>query len=186
MPQCAPSRTPVITRRSWSFAEPRARAGITEGAHLDPSEIERRRKDLDMAKDFLSERGIEAKTIAPQDDPGDVVVDVVTDADLAVVGSGGPDPLQRLLLGRPARRSSIVHGAMSSLPVGASRGSGSVAGAQRRLTPPRTRASSEQIRCAPTRPARKPCSRHERARAQASGSRSVTSARRRRNPSIVA
>jgi hypothetical protein len=92
MPQCAPSRTPVITRRSWSFAEPRARAGITEGAHLDPSEIERRRKDLDMAKDFLSERGIEAKTIAPQDDPGDVVVDVVTDADLAVVGSGGLIP----------------------------------------------------------------------------------------------
>jgi nucleotide-binding universal stress UspA family protein len=88
-------------------AEPRARAGITEGAHLDPSEIERRRKDLDEANAFLSERGIEAETIEAQGDPGDVVVEVAKDADLAVVGSRGLNPLQRLLLGSVS--SKVVH-----------------------------------------------------------------------------
>ena len=88
-------------------AEPRARAGITEGAHLDPSEIERRRKDLDEAEAFLSERGIKAETIEAQGDPGDVVVDAAKDADLAVVGSRGLNPLQRLLLGSVS--SKVVH-----------------------------------------------------------------------------
>jgi nucleotide-binding universal stress UspA family protein len=88
-------------------AEPRARAGITEGAHLDPSEIERRRKDLDEAVAFLAERGIKAETIEAQGDPGDVVVEVAKDADLAVVGSRGLNPLQRLLLGSVS--SKVVH-----------------------------------------------------------------------------
>ncbi len=88
-------------------AEPRASAGITEGAHLDPSEIERRRKDLDEAKAFLSQRGIQAVTIEAQGDPGDVIVEAAKDADLAVVGSRGLNPLQRLLLGSVS--SKVVH-----------------------------------------------------------------------------
>lgn len=88
-------------------AEPRARAGITEGAHLDPSEVERRREDLEEAKALLSERGIQATTIEAQGDAGDVIVEVARDAELAVVGSRGLNPLQRLLLGSVS--SKVVH-----------------------------------------------------------------------------
>lgn len=88
-------------------AEPRARAGITEGAHLDPSEVERRRNDLDEAKAFLAERAIEAETMEAQGDAGDVIVDAAKDADLAIVGSRGLNPLQRLLLGSVS--SKVVH-----------------------------------------------------------------------------
>jgi nucleotide-binding universal stress UspA family protein len=88
-------------------AEARARAAITEGAHLDPSEVERRRKDLEEASAFLSERAIRAETIEAQGDPGDVIVAAAKDADLAVVGSRGLNPLQRLLLGSVS--SKVVH-----------------------------------------------------------------------------
>lgn len=81
-------------------AEVHARTGITEiGAHLDPSEIERRRADLEEAKTLLSRRGIDARTVEAQGDPGAVIVDAAKDADLVVVGSRGLNPLQRMLLG---------------------------------------------------------------------------------------
>ena len=88
-------------------AESHARAGITAGAHLDPSVVERRRKDLEQAKAMLSERGIDAETIEAQGDPGDVIVRTAKDADLAIVGSRGLNPLQRLLLGSVS--SKVVH-----------------------------------------------------------------------------
>ena len=88
-------------------AEPHARAGITEGAHLDPSEIERRRRGLEKAEAFLLERGLETETIEAQGDAGDVIVDAAKDADLAIVGSRGLNPLQRLLLGSVS--SKVVH-----------------------------------------------------------------------------
>jgi nucleotide-binding universal stress UspA family protein len=88
-------------------AESHARAGITQGAHLDPSEIERRRKDLEEAKVLLSERGVDAETIEAQGDPGDVVVEASKDADLVIVGSRGLNPFQRLLLGSVS--SKVVH-----------------------------------------------------------------------------
>ena len=88
-------------------AESHARTGITEGAHLDPSEIERRRRDLGDARAYLSKRGMEAETIEAQGDAGDVIVDAAKDADLAIVGSRGLNPLQRLLLGSVS--SKVVH-----------------------------------------------------------------------------
>jgi nucleotide-binding universal stress UspA family protein len=88
-------------------AESRARAGITEGAHLDPSEVERRRKDLEQAKAMLSERGIDAETIEAQGDPADMIVMTAKDADLVIVGSRGLNPIQRLLLGSVS--SKVVH-----------------------------------------------------------------------------
>jgi nucleotide-binding universal stress UspA family protein len=88
-------------------ADSRAGAGITEGAHLDPSEVERRRRDLEEAKGYLSGRGIEAETIKAQGDPGDVVVEMAKDADLAIVGSRGLNPIQRLLMGSVS--SKVVH-----------------------------------------------------------------------------
>jgi nucleotide-binding universal stress UspA family protein len=88
-------------------AESHARAGITQGAHLDPSEIERRRKDLEEAKVLLSERGVDAETIEAQGDPGDVIVESAKGADLVVVGSRGLNPLKRLLLGSVS--SKVVH-----------------------------------------------------------------------------
>jgi nucleotide-binding universal stress UspA family protein len=88
-------------------AEARARTGITEGAHLDPSEVERRRRDLDDAQAYLSKHGIEAETIEAQGDPGDVIVEAAKDADLAIVGSRGLNPLQRLLMGSVS--SKVVH-----------------------------------------------------------------------------
>jgi nucleotide-binding universal stress UspA family protein len=88
-------------------AETRARPGITEGARLDPSEIERRRKDLEEAKALLAGRGVDAETLEAQGDPGDVILDSGKDADLVVVGSRGLNPLQRLLLGSVS--SKVVH-----------------------------------------------------------------------------
>jgi nucleotide-binding universal stress UspA family protein len=88
-------------------AESHARTGITEGAHLDPSEVERRRRDLDDAQAYLAQRGIEAQTIEAQGDPGDVIVAAAKDADLAIVGSRGLNPLQRLLMGSVS--SKVVH-----------------------------------------------------------------------------
>jgi nucleotide-binding universal stress UspA family protein len=88
-------------------AESRASAGITEGVHLDPSEIERRRRDLEEAKALLSRRAIQATTIEAQGDPGDVIVQAAKNAELAVVGSRGLNPLQRLLLGSVS--SKVVH-----------------------------------------------------------------------------
>jgi nucleotide-binding universal stress UspA family protein len=88
-------------------AESHARAGITQGAHLDPSEIERRRKDLEEAKALLAERGVDGETLEAQGDPGDMIVNSSKDADLVVVGSRGLNPLQRLLLGSVS--SKVVH-----------------------------------------------------------------------------
>jgi nucleotide-binding universal stress UspA family protein len=88
-------------------AETHVRAGITQGAHLDPSEIERRRKDLEEAKALLTERGVDAETIEAQGDPGDVILNSAKDADLVVVGSRGLNPFQRLLLGSVS--SKVVH-----------------------------------------------------------------------------
>jgi nucleotide-binding universal stress UspA family protein len=88
-------------------AESHARAGITQGAHLDPSEIQRRRHDLDEAQALLSERGIQAETIEGQGDPGSVIVDAAKDADLVIVGTRGLNPLQRILLGSVS--SKVVH-----------------------------------------------------------------------------
>jgi nucleotide-binding universal stress UspA family protein len=88
-------------------AEPHARTGITEGAHLDPSEVERRREDLEEAQSLLAGGGSEVTTIEAQGDPGDVIVEAAKDADLAIVGSRGLNPLQRLLLGSVS--SKVVH-----------------------------------------------------------------------------
>jgi nucleotide-binding universal stress UspA family protein len=89
-------------------AESHARTGITEGSHLDPSEVERRRRDLEDARTYLSKRGIEAETIEAQGDPGDVIVEASKDADLAIVGSRGLNPLQRLLMGSVSSKV-VVH-----------------------------------------------------------------------------
>jgi nucleotide-binding universal stress UspA family protein len=50
-------------------AESHAHTGIEAGAHLDPSEVEQRRGDLEEAKRFLSERGVNAEGIEGQGDP---------------------------------------------------------------------------------------------------------------------
>lgn len=88
-------------------AEIHARPGITEGVRLDPSEIQRRRKDLEEAKALLAERGVDAETLEAQGDPGDVIVNSAKDADLVVVGSRGLNPFQRLLLGSVSTK--VVH-----------------------------------------------------------------------------
>jgi nucleotide-binding universal stress UspA family protein len=90
-----------------SAAESHARTGITEGAHLDPSEVEGRRHNLEEAKAFLDERGIQAETVEAQGDPGHVIVDAAKGADLVVVGSRGLNPVQRILLGSVS--SKVVH-----------------------------------------------------------------------------
>jgi nucleotide-binding universal stress UspA family protein len=96
-------------------AEPRVDTGITEGSHLNPSEIERRRRDLEEARAFLSERGIDAETILGQGDPGSVIVNAAKDADLVIVGSRGINRVQRLLMGSVS--SKVVHRAPSDVLV---------------------------------------------------------------------
>ena len=88
-------------------AEIHARPGITQGAHLDPSQLELRRTDLEEARAILAERGVEGRMLEAQGDAGDVVLEAAKDADLVVVGKRGLNPFQRLLLGSVS--SKIVH-----------------------------------------------------------------------------
>lgn len=88
-------------------AEPHARTGIETGSHLDPSEVAQRRGDLEQARAFLSERGIDADTIEGQGDPGSVIVEAAKDADLVIVGSRGLNTIQRILVGSVS--SKVVH-----------------------------------------------------------------------------
>ena len=88
-------------------AELHASAGIEAGAHLDPSEVARRRGDLEEAQRLLSERGIEAEPIEGQGDPGAFIVNAANDADLIVVGGRGLSPAKRIVLGSVS--SKVVH-----------------------------------------------------------------------------
>jgi nucleotide-binding universal stress UspA family protein len=92
-----------------AVAEIHARPVLTEGAQLDPSEIPRRRRELEEAKAFLAERGIAAEVVLGQGDPGTVIVDVAgaRNADLIIVGHRGLNPIERLLLGSVS--SKVVH-----------------------------------------------------------------------------
>jgi nucleotide-binding universal stress UspA family protein len=90
-----------------AVAEPYPRSGITIPANLDPVENRQRRHDLDEARQFLSERGIEAETMQARGKPADVLVEAARDADLAIVGSRGLNRLQRLIVGSVS--SKLVH-----------------------------------------------------------------------------
>jgi nucleotide-binding universal stress UspA family protein len=96
-------------------AEPQPSAGLEAGAHLDPSEVARRRGDLEEAQRRLSERGIEAEQVGGQGDPGAVIVSAAKDADLIVVGSRGLSPVQRIMLGSVS--SKVVHRAQCDVLV---------------------------------------------------------------------
>jgi nucleotide-binding universal stress UspA family protein len=80
-------------------AEPYPRSGITIPANLDSVENRQRRHDLDDARQFLSEHGIEAETIQARGERAVVLVEAARDADLAIVGSRGLNRLERLILG---------------------------------------------------------------------------------------
>jgi nucleotide-binding universal stress UspA family protein len=92
-----------------TVAELQARAGVTEGAHLDPSELPRRQQSLDEAKAALAERGLQADAVVGQGDPGDAIVQVANErnADVIIVGHRGLNPFERLLLGSVS--SKVVH-----------------------------------------------------------------------------
>ena len=96
-------------------AEQSVETGITKGSHLNPSEIEGRRRDLEEARAFLSERGIDAETIVGQGDPGSVIVNAAKDADLVIVGTRGLNTVQSLLVGSVS--SKVVHRATSDVLV---------------------------------------------------------------------
>jgi nucleotide-binding universal stress UspA family protein len=96
-------------------AETPARPGFTEGARLDPSEVEQRRHDLEEAESLLSDSGLQVETVEAQGDPGDVIVDAAEDADLVIVGSRGVNPVQRILLGSVS--SKVVHRASGDVLV---------------------------------------------------------------------
>jgi nucleotide-binding universal stress UspA family protein len=92
-----------------TVAELHARAGVTEGAHLDPSELPRREQALEEAKAALAERGLQADAVVGQGDPGEAIVQIANDrsADLIIVGHRGLNPFERLLLGSVS--SKVVH-----------------------------------------------------------------------------
>ena len=48
---------------------------VATGPHLDPSESQEQRGDLEEAERILSERGITAETVAAQGDPGNAIVE---------------------------------------------------------------------------------------------------------------
>jgi hypothetical protein len=67
-----------------SVAEPYPRSGITIPANLDRVELQRRRRQLDEARTFLSERGVQVETLQLRGNPAAVLVEAAADADLAV------------------------------------------------------------------------------------------------------
>ena len=88
-------------------AEPHTKSGPTGGALRDPSEFQHRRDDLEQAKQFVSEQGLDAELVEAQGDPGTAIVEAASDTDLIIVGSRGLNPLQRMLLGSVS--SKVVH-----------------------------------------------------------------------------
>jgi nucleotide-binding universal stress UspA family protein len=92
-----------------SVAEPYPRSGITIPANLDRVELQRRRRQLDEARTFLSERGVQVETLQLRGNPAAVLVEAAADADLAVVGSRRLTRLQRVVLGSVS--SKVVHNA---------------------------------------------------------------------------
>jgi nucleotide-binding universal stress UspA family protein len=109
------SPLPATTCWWWARSSPSSSRISTEGAHQDPSEAEHRRQNLEDAKAFLAERGVEAETVEAYGDPGSAIVDAAEDADLVVVGSRGRNTLERLLLGSVS--SKVVHRAKSDVLV---------------------------------------------------------------------
>ena len=89
-----PSHVVVI-----AVAVPYPRSGITIPANRDPEEFRRRADDLDVARGFLSSRGILAETLQARGNRAEVLVDASKDADLVIVGSASLNRLQRLVLG---------------------------------------------------------------------------------------
>jgi nucleotide-binding universal stress UspA family protein len=89
-----PSHVVVI-----AVAVPYPRSGVTIPANRDPEEFRRRADDLDVARRFLSSRGILAETVQARGDPAEVLVDASKGADLVIVGSGSLNRFQRLVLG---------------------------------------------------------------------------------------
>ena len=82
-----------------AVAVPYPRSGITIPANRDPEELRRRADDLDVARRFLSSRGILAETLQARGNPAEVLVDASEDADLVIVGSSSLTPFQRFVLG---------------------------------------------------------------------------------------
>jgi nucleotide-binding universal stress UspA family protein len=81
---------------------------MTEGAQRDPSGLQRRRDDLDDAKAFLAEHGIEAETVFVQGDAAAAVLQAAEerDADLVIVGYERPGVLEHLVRGPVSDRVS--------------------------------------------------------------------------------
>ena len=96
-------------------AEAHARSGPTGGAHRDPSEFQQRRGELEEAKQFFSERGLDAELVEAHGDPGTAIVEAANETDLIIVGSRGLNPVQRLLLGSVS--SKVVHRAQGDVLV---------------------------------------------------------------------
>jgi nucleotide-binding universal stress UspA family protein len=88
-------------------AETHARSAPTGEARRDPSQFEKRRGELDDAKQFFSERGVDAELVEAHGDPGTAIVEAASETDLIIVGSRGLNPIQRLLLGSVS--SKVVH-----------------------------------------------------------------------------
>jgi nucleotide-binding universal stress UspA family protein len=79
--------------------ELRAEPVLTEGAKLDPSDWLRTRQNLEEAKAWLAERGIDADVVLGQGDPADAILKAAKErgADLIIVGHKGHSPLHMLL-----------------------------------------------------------------------------------------
>ena len=105
----------IVVAAAHFHAEP----VLTEGAHIDPSDLRHGREDLDNAAAFFAERGITAETVLAQGNPADIVVTVAAqnNADLIIVGNDAHNLRERLRIaplgGRLAHRAPcdvlIVH-----------------------------------------------------------------------------
>ena len=78
---------------------------------LDPAEVEERKRNLEEARAFLGEKGIETFTVEGHGDPADVIVDEAREssADLIVVGTHGRNFAERAVLGSVSTK--VVHNA---------------------------------------------------------------------------
>ena len=110
--ELADERTRIVV---VAIAEPYPRSGVTVPANEDTAEARRRRGQLDDARVFLSERGLEAELFQARGNAAKVLVEASTDADLVIVGRRKLNRLRRLVLGSVSEK--VVRDAASDVLV---------------------------------------------------------------------
>ena len=98
-----------------AIAEPYPRSGVTIPVNEDVAEVQHRRDELDDAREFMAERGVDAQLVQARGNAAEVLIEASADADLVIVGSRNLSRFRRLVLGSVSAK--VVHDAASDVLV---------------------------------------------------------------------